>query len=203
MLTIDPLPPLPELPRFSREMHAFLTAADARDLRRPARHRAYAVAAVAVAAVAAVLIAVIVGVARTGGPGPNPNPPTGQPRLASFSVRAAPGGLVRLTLTPGQLRDPGALRQALAKVGVPALVTAGSVCYVPGPSAILTQVLSAPQRLPDGRSVWTINPSAIPAGVELSIGYFHVAGGFGIHITLVPARAALTCTAGPPAPPHR
>jgi len=201
MLTIDRQPPLPELPQFSHDMHAFLTAAaDARSLRRPRRLRAYSVAAVAAAAM---IIAVIVGVAHIRGSGPNPNPSPGPARLASFSVSTAPGGLVKLTLTPGQLRDPDALRQALAKAGVPALVTADSVCYVPGPSAILTQVLSPPQRQPDGSTVWTITPSAIPSGVELSVGYFHVPSGFGIHVTLVPENTALTCTASPPTPPHR
>jgi RNA polymerase sigma-70 factor, ECF subfamily len=39
-------------------------------------------------------------------------------------------------------------------------------------------------------------------GIELSIGYYHVAGGFGIHVTLVPGHAVLTCTASPPIPPH-
>jgi hypothetical protein len=201
MLTIDRQPPLPELRQFSQQMEAFLVAAaDARTVRRPGRVRSY-VAATATAA--AVIVAVIVGLAHSQGPGPNPNPSPGPVRLASFEVSTAPGGLVKLTLSPGQLRDPGALRQALTKVGVPALVTVGKVCYVPGPSAILTQVLSSPpQHLPDGKTVWTITPSAIPKGIELSIGYYHVTGGFGIHVTLVPDHTALTCTASPPAPPH-
>ncbi len=200
MLTIDRQPPLPELPQFSHDMHVFVTAAAAaRSLRRPGQFRGYAVAAVAAAAV---IIAVIVGVAHSRGSGSNPNPPTGPARLASFSVSTAPGGLVKLALTPGQLRDPNALRQALAKVGVPALVTADSVCYVPGPSAIFTQVLSPPRHQPDGSTVWTITPSAIPSGDELSIGYLHVPSGFGIHVTLVPEHAALTCTTNPPTPPH-
>jgi hypothetical protein len=201
MLTIDRQPPLPELRQFSQEMEAFLVAAaDARHVRQRGRVRGYVAAT---AAAAAVIIAVVVGLARSQGPGPNPNPSPGPVRLASFEVSTAPGGLVKLTLSPGQLRDPGALRQALAKVGVPALVTAGKVCYVPGPSAILTQVLSSPpQHLPDGRTVWTITASAIPQGIELSIGYYHVAAGFGIYVTLVPDHAVLTCTASPPAPPH-
>lgn len=201
MLTINRQPPPPELRQFSQEMSAFLVAAaDARNVRRPGRVRGY-VAATAVAA--AVIVAVVVGLARSQGPGPNPNPSPGPVRLASFEVSTAPGGLVKLTLSPGQLRDPGTLRQALAKVSVPALVTVGKICYVPGPSAILTQVLSPPQRQPDGSTVWTITPSAIPSGVELSVGYFHVPSGFGIHVTLVPENTALTCTASPPTPPHR
>ena len=202
MLTINRQPPLPELRQFSQEMEAFLVAAaDARDVRRPGRARGYVAVA---AAAAAVIIAVVVGLARSQGPGPSPNPSPGPSRLASFEVSTAPGGLVKLILSPGQLRDPGALRQALAKVGVPALVTAGKVCYVPGPepSAFIQVLSSPPQHLPDGSAVWTIAPSAIPKGMELSIGYYHVAGGFGIHVTLVPDHAVLTCTASPPTPPH-
>jgi hypothetical protein len=202
MLTINRQPPPPELRQFSQEMEAFLAAAaGARKARRPSRARGYVAAA---AAAAAVIIAVVVGLARSQGPGPAPNPSPGPIRFASFGVSTAPGGLVKLILSPGQLRDPGALRQALAKVGVPALVTADKVCYVPGPSAILTQVLPSPPRhLSDGSAVWTITSSAIPKGIELSIGYYHVAGGFGIHVTLVPDRGVLTCSASPPAPPHR
>jgi hypothetical protein len=201
MLTINRQPPLPELRQFSQQMETFLVAAaDTRTVRRPGRVRSY-VAATATAA--AVIVAVIVGLAHSQGPGPNPNPSPGPVRLASFEVSTAPGGLVKLTLSPGQLRDPSALRQALTKVGVPALVTVGQVCYVPGPSVILTQVLSSPpQHLPDGKTVWTITPSAIPKGIELSIGYYHVTAGFGIHVTLVPDHTALTCTASPPTPPH-
>jgi hypothetical protein len=201
MLTIDRQPPLPELRRFSQDMEAFLVAAaEGRKVRHPGRVRAYVAAT---AAAAAVIIAVVVGLALSRGPGPNPNPSPGPAGLASFEVGTAPGGLVKLTLSPGQLRDPGALRQALAKVGVPALVTADKVCYVPGPSSNLTVVLPGPpQHLPGNRVVWTIMPSAIPQGMELSIGYYHVAGGFGIHVTLVPGHGVLTCTASPPTPPH-
>jgi hypothetical protein len=201
MLEIDRQPPLPELRQFSQEMEAFLVAAaDARHARPPVRFRGYVAAIVAAGAV---IIAVVVGLARSQGPGPNPNPSPGPIRFASFEVSTAPGGLVKLILSPGQLRDPGALRQALAKVGVPALVTAGQVCYVPGPSSNLTVVLpSPPQHLPGDRAVWIISPSAIPKGMELSIGYYHVAGGFGIHVTLVPDHGVLTCTASPPTPPH-
>jgi hypothetical protein len=42
----------------------------------------------------------------------------------------------------------------------------------------------------------------VPTGIELSIGYYHVAAGFGIHVTLVPDHAVLTCTTNPPTPPH-
>ena len=128
--------------------------------------------------------------------------PSGPVKLASFSVTTAANGLVTLQLTPGQLRDPNSLRQALAHAGVPALVTADSVCVVPGPSALLPQVLPARHREAHGSTAWTINPAAIPAGVELSIGYYQVPSGFGVHVSLVPEHGSLTCSATPPAPPR-
>ena len=200
MLTIDPQPSAPDVPDFHRQMEAFLVAvADRRRARRRITTRVYlTTAAVAAALALAVVIAVAHGGSSAGNPGHSPN----SVRLASFSVTPAPGGLVRLTLTPGQLQDADALRDALAHFNVPALVTANSVCYVPGPNADLPQVLLPAPRQPDA-ATWLINPAAIPAGDELSIGYYPVSGGFGIHVTLVPQHASLTCAATPPAPPHQ
>lgn len=112
-----------------------------------------------------------------------------------------PAGTVTLTLNQGQVFDPEALQQALARAGVPAVVTVGSVCTVPGrPSDGLPRVISRSPAA-GGRSVTVITLSAIPAGEELSFGYFAVPGGGGLHISLVPDNAHLTCTATPPAPP--
>jgi hypothetical protein len=159
----------------------------------------------AAAAAAAVLVAAAVfGIAHAAGPSGIPGPgsqPPGPAGPGRFSVTTA-NGLVTLRLTPGQLRDPGALRRALAHAGVPALVTAGSVCYVPGPSALLPRVLPARHHEANGSTAWTIDPSAIPSGVELSIGYYQVPQGFGIHISLVPEHGSLTCHATPPVPPR-
>ena len=199
MRTLD-RPELPEVPQFSRDMQAFLrTAAGSRLARRQRAGRRYL--ALAVAAVA-VIAAVVFGIVHTSGPGGAPHGrSTGPAGLARFSVTSA-HGLVTLQLTPGRLRDPNALRRALAHAGVPALVTAGSVCYVPGPSNSLPQVLPARQHHAAGRMVWTINPAAIPAGDELSIGYYQVPGGFGIHISLVPEHGPLICRGTPPTPPR-
>jgi hypothetical protein len=109
-------------------------------------------------------------------------------------------GTVTITLMRDYARiDPAALRHALAEAGVPALVTAGRVCYVPGPTSALGRLLSAPRHLADGSTTVTISPAAIPPGSEISIGYFQATGGGGIHITLVPEHAPLSCTSTPPA----
>jgi hypothetical protein len=174
----------------------------------------YAAASVAAAAVVA---GAVVGIVHATGssshtPTANPsnNPTIGQNggvhiHLAAFSVDTNPGGTVTLTLTGGQLFNPDSLRQALAKAGVPAVVTVGSVCTLPGhPSNALPQIIT---RSPasNGRSSTTITPSAIPAGEKLSFGFFvaPVNGAGGLFISLVPDNAALTCTTTPPAPPHR
>jgi hypothetical protein len=200
MHTLDQ-PPLPEVPRFSHDMQAFLrTTARSRPAHRRRAGRPYLAVA---AAAAAVIAAVVFGIVHILGPGgPARGHPSGPVQLASFSVTTAPNGLVMLRLTPGQLRDPNSLRQALAHAGVPALVTAHSVCYLPGPNAQLLQVLPGRPHRVKGGTVWTINPAAIPAGQELSIGYYQVSSGFGIHISLVPEHRTLTCGATPPVPPH-
>jgi hypothetical protein len=115
-------------------------------------------------------------------------------RLTAFTVVSGPDGTSTLTLRKGkQYRlDPGALRQALAQHGIPALVTVGSMCDSAQAPAGLDQVLST-RRLADGTVVTTFNPAAMPAGSKLSIGYFQT----GTTFTLIEDGAALTCTGNP------
>jgi hypothetical protein len=71
-----------------------------------------------------------------GGPAParsgSPLPPSpGIATLAAFSVTSGPGDSTTLTLHKGLLYphlDPSAMRQALARHGIPALVTVGTFC---------------------------------------------------------------------------
>jgi hypothetical protein len=214
MFSLDDRPAPPAAPRFSQDMEQFLVAAarsgPPRRSAPAARRRRYAATGVATAAVAA---AAAVGIGYAGGssghlPGARPASSSGAARhggvhihTAAFSVDTNPGGTVTLKLTMGQLFSPSAMRQALAKAGVPALVTVGSVCTVPGPSAALPQVLSRSPGQPGRTTITTITPSAIPVGEELSIGYFAVPDGGGLHISLVPDHAHLTCTSSPPGPP--
>jgi hypothetical protein len=177
-------------------------AAQANPARRPARanqrarYAALGLAAAAVAAAAALGIDYGTG----GGPSPGASPATAQGgvhiHLAAFSVDTNADGTVTLTLNQGQLFDPATLTHALAKAEVPALVTVGSVCTAPVPSDALPQVISHSPAQSGGSSVTIITPSAIPSGEELSIGYF--ANGNGLHISLVPDNAHLTCSSTPP-----
>jgi hypothetical protein len=109
---------------------------------------------------------------RSGNPPPQPSP---RPvKLAAFSVTTGPDDSTRLIMRKGpQYRrlDPSALRQALARHGIPALVTVGTFCRSKaGAPAGLGQVLR-PSSPADG-SAMVINGHAMPPGTKLSIGYF-------------------------------
>ena len=217
MITLDDRPAPPPLPQFSRDMEQFLLAAARTGTsRRPGttarrRHVRYAAAGLAAAAIAAGA-AVGIDSATSGGSHTPSASQTSNPsvslsdgvhiHLATFSVDTNPGGTVTLTLTQGQLFDPSTLRQALAQAGVPAVVTVGSVCTLPGhPSNGLPQVISG-SLASNGHSITIIAPAAIPTGEKLSFGYFAVPNGGGLHISLVPDNTPLTCTSAPPAPPR-
>lgn len=113
-----------------------------------------------------------------GGPAPapagsasTPPPSPGPARLAAFSVTSGPGGSTTLLLRKGARLDPSALRQALARHGIPALVTVGTFCRsTSGSPAGLGQVIH-PSVTPGG-SEMVINGQALPSGTRLSIGYF-------------------------------
>jgi hypothetical protein len=203
MLSADRRPVPPAIPNFSRDMEKALVAAARASSPAPttrsggrAKRAAVCIAAAAVAAAAGVGIAYAVG----GHPAAS-HPSAGHAahiHVAAFLVDTGPGGTVTVTLLRDYAPDPTALRQALAKAGVPALVTVGSVCSAHVPSSALNQVLTSRRHLADGTTILTIVPSAIPAGWELNIGYFEVPGGNGIHVSLVPEGARLTCSSAPP-----
>jgi hypothetical protein len=204
MLSADRRPVPPAIPSFSRDMEQALVAvARASSPARPTRSVRRAKWAAACIAAAAVAAAAGVGIDHAVGSGPPAasHPPAGHAvhiHVAAFLVDTGPGGTVTVTLLRDYAPDPSALRQALAGAGVPALVTVGSVCSAPVPSSALNQVLTSRRHLADGTTILTIVPRAIPAGWELNIGYFQVPGGNGIHVSLVPEGAPLTCRSAPP-----
>ena len=130
-----------------------------------------AVAATAGAATAATL--------TLGGPAParsgNPSPPArpSAVALAAFTVTSGPGDDTTLLLRKGaqDRLDPNALRQALARQGIPALVTVGTFCRsTPGVSSGVGKVVQSSDQA-DGSST-VIDGRAIPPGMRLSIGLF-------------------------------
>jgi hypothetical protein len=145
--------------------------------------------ATVVATGAAALAAGLTAVAVTGGGAHQPPPVTAQ--LAAFSVSAGPNGTSALTLRKGeQYRlNPVALRQALADHHIAALVTIDNTCdTAPEPGGLDRVVVS--QRQSDGSVTLTINPTAMPGGSELSIGYYSSGTTFG----LIQQGAPLHCT---------
>jgi hypothetical protein len=163
--------------------------------------------------------ALVVGLAGTGGSAGlapqarlTPHHTTTPVRLAAFSVVAGPDGATTLTLYPGQVANPDAVRQALAAHGIPALVTAGKFCRTadqpaPGVGAVVELQAGQSQktnlRPGDGKpSPIVIYGSKIPNGVELSIGYRQDAQENEISFSLIQAGAPLTCVSIPDNGPH-
>ena len=111
--------------------------------------------------------------ARPGGP---PAVSQGPVRLAAFTVTSGPGASTTLVVRQGKgpqypRLDPNALRQALARQGIPALVTVGTFCRNPGGAAAGPGKVVPASDQADG-SAMVINGRAIPPGTRLSIGLF-------------------------------
>jgi hypothetical protein len=147
-------------------------------------------------------------------PAPQHEPPPAH--LAAFSVVTGPCGTTTLILYPRQVINPDAVRQALAEHGIPALVTAGKFCRTadqppPGVGQVVVlphrtmQVTGGQRPLPartGGPGPIVIYGSAIPRGVELSIGYRQDPQDREISFSLMQAGAPLTCTSIPDNGPH-
>ena len=90
------------------------------------------------------------------------------------TVTTQADGASILTLRKGDhyRLDPDALRRALADHHIPAVVRLNSTCdSAPSPQSGLDQVVSA-QRTTKSTVILTIDPSALAANEELSIGYY-------------------------------
>ena len=126
-----------------------------------------------------------------------------QVHLAAFSIVTGPGGATTLTLHPGQVINPGAVRRALAEHGIPALVTAGKFCHTADrPPGAGRAVKATGVPLPAGPSLTlVIHRSALPSGAMLSIGYRQGTQNGDqlreISFTLIQAGGPLTCTSIP------
>jgi hypothetical protein len=167
---------------------------------------------VAAAGVCAALVVGLTGAAPAARPalqaGPASHHHAPAVHLVAFTVAAGPDGTTTLTLYPGQVADPNAVRQALADHGIPALVTAGQFCRTavqPAPGVGDVVTLSGPGKIqipangqPTARpGPVVINGSNIPSGVELSIGYRQNSQENEISFTLIVTNAPLTCTSIP------
>jgi hypothetical protein len=132
-------------------------------------------------------------------------------RTAAFTLVNNSDGTASLTINPGELLDPAALQNDLAQYGIPAVVTTGSLCTSDPAPAGFSQVVSSspagpstatPQ--PVANPTITIDPSALPAGTELSVGDFQLssgdyAGQQQADFVLIDT-SSYTCTSTPPDP---
>ena len=143
------------------------------------RHRLSAVAGLSVAGAAA---GTALALGLTGVLGRSPAP--GTIRTAAFTIVSNPNGTATLTINPKELLDPAALQSDLAHYGIPAKVTSGSLCSSDPAPAGFSQVVSGQPAGPSTvtpqsgvQPTITIDPSAMPAGTELSIGDFQLSSG--------------------------
>ncbi|MGH3409816.1 MAG: hypothetical protein ACRDRJ_46090 [Streptosporangiaceae bacterium] len=120
----------------------------------------------------------------TGVLGSAPASSQGTIRTAAFTLASNSNGTATLTINPKELLDPAALQSDLEQYGIPAKVTTGSLCSSdPAPTGF-SQVVSSDPAGPSTSTpqsgeqpAITINPAAMPAGTELSVGAFQLSAG--------------------------
>jgi hypothetical protein len=166
------------------------------------RHRLSTVAGLSVAAAAAGT-ALILGLTGVLGPART----SGTIRTASFTLVSNPNGTATLTISPKELLDPAALQRDLAQYGIPAKVTTGSFCSSdPAPTGFSQVVSSHPAGpytatpQPTVQPTITIDPAAMPAGTELSVGDFRLSSGEQQADFVLIDTSSHTCSSTPPGP---
>ena len=170
--------------------------------RRHRRRLAQLTAAVAASGALALGVAAVV---SSGSPAPAPQ----TIRTAAFTLARNANGTTSLMLKQGQVFDPAALQQALARDGIPALVQTGTYCTsTPAPPRSGVLSVQLPDGSPVGKStpghavpvppdaVTVINPAAMPAGTELSFTYSNHDRDLNAGLIYT---AAHTCSSTPPA----
>jgi hypothetical protein len=136
---------------------------------RASGHRRLAVCGTAAAAVGSVVLAL----GLEGGTGATAHS-TGTIRTAAFTLSANANGTDTLTIQPRVLFEPATLQRDLAQYGIPAKVTIGEYCSTdPAPAGSDQAVTFTPITHGHNGHI-TIDPAAMPAGTELSIGIFRL-----------------------------
>jgi len=169
-----------------------------RDYRPGHGHRKLAAGVTATTAAAGVVL----GLGLTGALGPAAVSGPGAIRTTAFTLVKHANGTVTLTIHPGVLLEPGPLQRDLQRDGIPAKVTTGSFCSSDPAPAGFNQVVHAVvpglAGTPTTASpTLTINPAAMPAGTELSFGYFKLSAGQETAAGLIDT-SSYTCTSTAP-----
>jgi hypothetical protein len=166
------------------------------------RHRLIGLAGTAAVAASAALVVGLTAVA-----GSVSAPSTGAIRTEAFTLVSNANGTVTLTINLNELLDAAALQNDLQHDGIPAIVNSGSFCSSdPAPAGFLQVVSFSPSptlgrftTIPPGvHPTITFNPSAMPAGTELSFGVFRFSSGEQQADFVLINSSSYTCTATRP-----
>lgn len=180
------------------------------------RRRRLLGAASGVVAVAGLVTAVSsFGVGSANAPGSSQASGAVHVRTVAFTLDTMKDGRIQVTWDKEQyFKDPTGLQTALTKAGFPVLIKVGEFCKGPqddgaldarGDDPKLAHVMKA-DSAPGGKVTITFTPSAMPAGMELFIGYLSPSqlqvthGRPGSVERLVPTGKTLTCTTQAPPP---
>jgi hypothetical protein len=136
---------------------------------------------------------------------------------AAFALDGQADGTLRVSWDKSRyFQDHAGLQRALRAAGFPVLIKEGVFCKGPGDDGYLSpsgggrgvERVVHGERRSDGSVVRVFDPSAMPAGKQLFIGYLSPAQLTAVHGNpgsverLVPAEGPLTCDTQAP-PPHR
>ena len=200
---------MPERPR----LEAITARGRARRWQRLSRSAGMSVAGVA--AVTALALGLNGALGPTPGHGTARTLAPGTIRTAAFKLAKNANGTATLTINPKVLLDPATLQSDLAKYGISAKVTSGSYCSSDPAPAGFSRVVSMPPpgggtptadsgEQPANSGVKpgiTFDPAAMPAGTELSFGYFQTSSGQTEHLLFALIdTSSYTCTGTPPGP---
>jgi hypothetical protein len=142
--------------------------------------------------------AVVLGLGLSGAFGPAQARATVTIRTAAFTLTRHANGTATLTINPRVLLEPSTLQSDLQQDGIPALVTTGRFCSSDPIPAGFAQVVSGPAGTPPAV---TINPAAMRAGTELSVGDFQYSSTrTDTEIELIDTNSR-TCSSALPTPP--
>ena len=158
-----------------------------------------------ITAATAAAAGIALGLGLTGAFGPAAAPGTGTIRTTAFTLVRHANATVTLTIHPGVLLEPGTLQRDLQRDGIPAMVTTGSFCSSDPAPAGFKRVVKAAVPGVNGTPVTasptlTINPAAMPAGTELSFGFFQLPSGQETVAGLIDT-SSYTCTSTAPTTP--
>jgi hypothetical protein len=160
------------------------------------RHRRYSVACLFLAG-AGIAAALVVG--PTGAPAspassraPAASRTLGAIHTAAYTIVLNSDGTASLTIDPNEMFDPATLQSDLDQYGIPARVTVGSFCTSDPAPAGLPQVVSYES---GEQATITIDPTAMPAGTELSFGEFELRmGGVEMATYALIDKGSYTCS---------